>query len=109
MCLCGSADPFPAAGAPWEAFRVVHPGETFHTASADAVRVGVRISSLRHRGFKGQGSPTLQSSLPDLSWAPRGEFSVALETRVSAGRGGTSLLSPVLGNQRQENGRELEF
>lgn len=30
----------------------------------------VRIFPLRQRGLKGQGSPTLRSRRPDLSWAP---------------------------------------
>lgn len=93
MSLCGSADPFPATNGPLEAFCVVHHREAFLTRRSGArPRTGlrVRISLLRQRGLKGQGSPTLRSR--DLTFLGlRGGSSATLETRVSAGRGGSGV------------------
>lgn len=78
-----------------------------HGPGRDEASLGpsVRISPLCQRGLKGQGSPTLRSRRPDLSWAPRGKFTATLETSIS-GRGGIGLLCmQSTGDLRQEDAR----
>lgn len=117
MRLCGSADSFPAGGAPWEAFRVVNPREALQRPGRGEVGLGPSqisvsefspcasaASKVKARPLSGRADLTFRGP-----WGGGGGGGSSPRLRKQEYQPGVVAHVSVLGNQRQEDAREFEF